>query len=55
MDLIYWQNIKYDLWNILRNKMYKIRKMEIKDYNEIINLWKNTKGVGLSGNDDSKK
>ena len=35
--------------------MYKIKKMEIKDYNEIINLWKNTKGVGLSGNDDSKK
>jgi ribosomal protein S18 acetylase RimI-like enzyme len=29
--------------------------MFIKDYNEIINLWKNTEGVGLSGNDDSKK
>ena len=29
--------------------------MVIKDYNQIINLWKNTKGVGLSGNDDSKK
>jgi ribosomal protein S18 acetylase RimI-like enzyme len=35
--------------------MYKIRTMVIKDYSEIINLWKNTKGVGLSGNDDSKK
>jgi ribosomal protein S18 acetylase RimI-like enzyme len=35
--------------------MYKIRKMGIKDYSEIINLWKNTVGVGLSGNDDSKK
>ena len=39
----------------LEEIMYKIRKMVIKDYNEIINLWKNTKGVGLSGNDDSKK
>jgi ribosomal protein S18 acetylase RimI-like enzyme len=35
--------------------MYKIRKMVIEDYNEIISLWKNTKGVGLSGKDDSKK
>jgi len=35
--------------------MYKIKTMVIKDYNEIINLWKNTEGVGLSGNDDSKK
>jgi ribosomal protein S18 acetylase RimI-like enzyme len=35
--------------------MYKIRIMNIQDYNEIINLWKNTSGVGLSGNDDSKK
>ena len=35
--------------------MHKIRQMDIQDYNEIINLWKNTKGVGLSGNDDSKK
>jgi ribosomal protein S18 acetylase RimI-like enzyme len=35
--------------------MYKIRTMVINDYNEIINLWKNTKGVGLSGNDESKK
>ena len=34
--------------------MYKIEKMDIKDYEEIINLWKNTDGVGLSGNDDSK-
>ena len=35
--------------------MYKIRKMDIKDYSKIINLWKNTVGVGLSGKDDSKK
>ena len=35
--------------------MYKIEKMQIKDYPEIISLWKNTAGVGLSGNDDSKK
>ena len=35
--------------------MYKIRTMTIKDYSEIINLWENTEGVGLSGNDDSKK
>jgi ribosomal protein S18 acetylase RimI-like enzyme len=35
--------------------MYKIRKMDIKDYKEIMDLWVNTKGVGLSGNDDSKK
>jgi len=35
--------------------MYKIRPMGIEDYNEIIHLWKNTDGVGLSGNDDSKK
>jgi ribosomal protein S18 acetylase RimI-like enzyme len=35
--------------------MYKIEKMDIKNYPEIINLWKNTIGVGLSGEDDSKK
>ena len=35
--------------------MYKIRAMDIKNYDEIINLWKNTDGVGLSGSDDSKK
>jgi len=35
--------------------MYKIDKMDIKNYSEMINLWKNTKGVGLSGKDDSKK
>jgi len=35
--------------------MYKIKAMDIEDYNEIINLWKNTDGVGLSGSDDSKK
>jgi len=35
--------------------MYKIKAMDIEDYDEIINLWKNTDGVGLSGSDDSKK
>jgi hypothetical protein len=35
--------------------MYKIKAMVIENYNEIINLWKNTDGVGLTGNDDSKK
>jgi ribosomal protein S18 acetylase RimI-like enzyme len=29
--------------------------MNIEDYREIINLWENTPGVGLSGKDDSKK
>ena len=35
--------------------MYKIKAMDIENYDEIINLWKNTDGVGLSGSDDSKK
>jgi ribosomal protein S18 acetylase RimI-like enzyme len=35
--------------------MYKIRTMKIEDYKDIIDLWKNTDGVGLSGRDDSKK
>jgi len=35
--------------------LYKIKAMDIKDYDEIINLWENTEGVGLSGSDDSKK
>ena len=35
--------------------MYKIKAMTVENYNEIMNLWKNTDGVGLSGNDDSKK
>jgi N-acetylglutamate synthase len=35
--------------------MYKIENMDINNYSEIINLWKNTAGVGLSGKDDSKK
>ena len=35
--------------------MYKIRKMNIKDYSELINLWENTEGVGISGNDESKE
>jgi len=34
--------------------MYKIKTMDIEDYNEIINLWKNNDGVGLNGSDDSK-
>ena len=34
--------------------MYKIERMEIKDYSEIWTLWENTEGVGLSRNDDSK-
>jgi len=29
--------------------------MIINDYNEMINLWKNTKGVGINDYDDSKK
>jgi ribosomal protein S18 acetylase RimI-like enzyme len=29
--------------------------MNIEDYDEIINLWKKTSGLGLSGNDDSRK
>jgi len=35
--------------------MYKIKPMVIEHYNEIIRLWKNTDGVCLSGNDDSKR
>lgn len=35
--------------------MHKIRLMNIADYKEVINLWENTEGVGLSGKDDSKK
>ena len=35
--------------------MYKIKKMDIKDYIEIINLWKNSEGIGLHHIDDSKK
>jgi ribosomal protein S18 acetylase RimI-like enzyme len=41
--------------NIGRKIMYKIKAMVIENYSEIINLWKNTDGVGLSGNDDSRK
>jgi len=29
--------------------------MTIKDYKEIIHLWENTDGVGLSGNDESEQ
>jgi ribosomal protein S18 acetylase RimI-like enzyme len=35
--------------------MYNIKAMKIEDYKNIINLWKKTEGVGLSGKDDSKK
>lgn len=35
--------------------MYNITAMEIKDYKEIINLWKNTKGVVLHDHEDSKE
>ena len=35
--------------------MYKIERMDINNYSEIMDLWKNTDGVGLSGKDDSKK
>jgi len=35
--------------------MYKIKAMNIEDYNVIMNLWKNTNGVGLNKNDDSKE
>ena len=35
--------------------MYKIEKMDNKDYDEIIILWENTEGVGLSSSDDSKE
>ena len=35
--------------------MYKIEKMDIKNYPEIKRLWENTAGVGLSGNDDTRK
>jgi len=34
--------------------MYKIEKMNIKDYEEIKALWENTEGVGLNRSDDSK-
>ena len=35
--------------------MYKIRKMDIRDYLQIINLWENTPGMGLNKSDDSEK
>ena len=35
--------------------MYKIEKMNIKNYEEIRTLWENTEGVGLSRSDDSKE
>lgn len=33
----------------------KIRKMKIKDYNEVYSLWLHTPGMGLNNLDDSKK
>ena len=35
--------------------MYKIEIMDIKDYKEIITLWKNSEGIGLNDFDDSKR
>ena len=35
--------------------MYKIKVMDIKNYNEIIELWKNSNGVGMNEYDDSRK
>ena len=35
--------------------MYKIKKMDIKNYKEIINLWKNAKEIVLHYRDDSRK
>ena len=35
--------------------MYKVRAMVINDYDKIINLWKNTEGIGINDYDDSKK
>jgi ribosomal protein S18 acetylase RimI-like enzyme len=35
--------------------MQKIRPMKAADFDEILNLWKNTEGIGLSRNDDSKE
>ena len=33
----------------------KITKMQIKDYDEVFSLWKNTEGMGLHSDTDSKK
>ncbi len=33
----------------------KITKMTIKDYDEVFSLWKNTEGMGLHSDTDSKK
>ena len=35
--------------------MYKIKKMDIKNYQEIIKLWKNTEGIGINDYDDSRR
>jgi len=40
---------------VKREKMYKIETMKIKNYNEIIALWKDTEGMGINEYDDSKK
>jgi ribosomal protein S18 acetylase RimI-like enzyme len=39
----------------MNKTMYNIRAMKIEDYKNIINLWKKTEGVGLSGKDDSER
>jgi len=35
--------------------MHKIKKMNIKDYREIIGLWKSTEGIGINDYDDSRR
>jgi ribosomal protein S18 acetylase RimI-like enzyme len=35
--------------------MYNIEKMNIKDYEEIHDLWKNTDGMGVNEHDDSRE
>jgi len=42
-------------WELSEGMMYRIERMDIKDYEEIRALWENTEGVGLSRNDDSKE
>jgi ribosomal protein S18 acetylase RimI-like enzyme len=39
----------------VEDKMFKIKRMGIKYYQEIINLWENTDGVGINDYDDSEK
>jgi ribosomal protein S18 acetylase RimI-like enzyme len=50
-------NIEYRIYDkkMKENRMCNIRKMNIEDYMEIINLWKSTPGIGFSRNDDTKR